>query len=1115
MSVNINLKHSSTKDKAPVPADLSSAGEIALNLHPDSPALYIKDADGDIVKLAGAGSVSTEDPDAVKKAGDTMTGPLVLSGDPTANDQASNKKYVDDVAANAVVDSDAKYVEVAGDNMTGDLTLGTDKITLDATSGLGEFAGGVNISSGDKDNPGLRWYTADGGIHCDSSSNFQIKNNLVQFNDLSNTRGVTISGDKLIVGDAGGDPRVSILVAGDVALRGSGGASENTGFGILNSATYTDIISEGTGTSSIAQFVSTPSTGAGVDIDLLTHFLASSSGTFAVTPNEIRGFSTGISGANNYNFYSSGDSPNFLRGSTYIGGNTTRNTFELWKSTLTEEQQEQLEAGTLVAPANVSLPGDGSFARQWYYDQQDAETQAELDAGTLDYPEHLLAANFIDNFALGDNSNINLLSNGLGEFGGGVKVSGGNDSSVGYGLWQSGEFLAVSAGSRAVASFKGNSEAAGIGFFPEAGKAYGSGNAFGIEIKPSCSATVGSYTGVGVDYSSDITATKEILAFRVNGNSKVFTAPEVTGYLCSNITGSADVTGFKATTDLLCADGAEAHGFESNLTIAAGKNNFNFYAAGTAPNFLAGSTYIGGTTARNTFDLWKSTLTEEQLETLEAGNLVAPANVSLPGDGEFARQWWYDQQDSETQAELDAGTVDYPTHLAAATFTDTFDLGDNTNIDLLSNGTANFGGDIAADNTKTGVQIVGAGIVTARRASNSNVWVGYETGNTNGTSYIKADGRVGLGGEPRPNSTFHLTGTHKGEGGNGLGIRTDATLTTGTGTGQITGIDSRVNTTDLNVVLNQFQAVGTQTTNVSKQTGFTADNSLISELTKEDTVVRGFESRLNTNNNRTNTYNFYAEGTAPNYFAGQIRLLGTSSSVIINHDPINGSSSDPFALDNGVELKTGTLKISNKDGTSLQLKRETDGVLAMFYQGAPNVNPQKGSISVDAAGVSFNETSDYRLKSNIVDLSAASEVVKTLQPRTYSIGGLNNVSGFIAHELQAVVPRAVTGTKDATEAIGTLADYDGTVLETAVTEPSDLTYTEEVVDEQQPTIEGEEPRMVEVTRTKTWTATGTRPVYQGVDQTKLIPLLTKALQEALERIEVLEAAAGGTTRKKK
>ena len=44
-----------------------------------------------------------------------------------------------------------------------------------------------------------------------------------------------------------------------------------------------------------------------------------------------------------------------------------------------------------------------------------------------------------------------------------------------------------------------------------------------------------------------------------------------------------------------------------------------------------------------------------------------------------------------------------------------------------------------------------------------------------------------------------------------------------------------------------------------------------------------------------------------------------------------------------------------------------------------------------------------------------------------------------------------------------------------------------------------------VTRTKTWTATGTKPVYQGVNN-EAHPLLTKALQEALERIEALENA---------
>ena len=104
---------------------------------------------------------------------------------------------------------------------------------------------------------------------------------------------------------------------------------------------------------------------------------------------------------------------NFFNGNTYIGGNTTRTTFELWESTLTEEQLEQLEAGTLVAPANVSTPGDGSFARQWWwYIQQSAEDQALIDAGELGIPEHLAAATFTDTFALGDNTKINLNSDG-------------------------------------------------------------------------------------------------------------------------------------------------------------------------------------------------------------------------------------------------------------------------------------------------------------------------------------------------------------------------------------------------------------------------------------------------------------------------------------------------------------------------------------------------------------------------------------------------------------------------------------------------------------------------------------------------------------------------------
>ena len=164
--------------------------------------------------------------------------------------------------------------------------------------------------------------------------------------------------------------------------------------------------------------------------------------------------------------------------------------------------------------------------------------------------------------------------------------------------------------------------------------------------------------------------------------------------------------------------------------------------------------------------------------------------------------------------------------------------------------------------------------------------------------------------------------------------------------------------------------------------------------------------------------------------------------------------------------------------------------------------------------LSYNEgPSDYRLKQNIQPLTSATSKIKQLKPCSFEytndVG--NEYHGFIAHEVQEVgIPHSWHGTKDATEAIGTLADYDGTELEsvqTDVVEPSaeELEYTVEVVDETQPTIEGQEPQMVEVTRTRTWTATGTRPVYQGVDVTKLVPLLTKALQEVIQKNEDLEA----------
>jgi hypothetical protein len=115
-----------------------------------------------------------------------------------------------------------------------------------------------------------------------------------------------------------------------------------------------------------------------------------------------------------------------------------------------------------------------------------------------------------------------------------------------------------------------------------------------------------------------------------------------------------------------------------------------------------------------------------------------------------------------------------------------------------------------------------------------------------------------------------------------------------------------------------------------------------------------------------------------------------------------------------------------------------------------------GSISRSGTtGVAYNTSSDYRLKENVAPVDNAAARVKALKPCRFNfIGEERTVDGFLAHEAQEVVPESVTGDKDAVDADG-------------------------------------------------------KPMYQGIDQSKLVPLLTAALQEALERIEALESVISG------
>ena len=127
---------------------------------------------------------------------------------------------------------------------------------------------------------------------------------------------------------------------------------------------------------------------------------------------------------------------------------------------------------------------------------------------------------------------------------------------------------------------------------------------------------------------------------------------------------------------------------------------------------------------------------------------------------------------------------------------------------------------------------------------------------------------------------------------------------------------------------------------------------------------------------------------------------------------------------------------------------DTDGAVLLFRRQVITV----GSIAVTESSTSYNTTSDYRLKENLNPLENASERLKQIPVYRFNFISTPEVAvdGFIAHEIASIVPEAITGEKDE-------VDEDG------------------------------------------------NPVYQGIDQSKLVPLLTAALQEALARIEALES----------
>jgi cytoskeletal protein CcmA (bactofilin family) len=174
-----------------------------------------------------------------------------------------------------------------------------------------------------------------------------------------------------------------------------------------------------------------------------------------------------------------------------------------------------------------------------------------------------------------------------------------------------------------------------------------------------------------------------------------------------------------------------------------------------------------------------------------------------------------------------------------------------------------------------------------------------------------------------------------------------------------------------------------------------------------------------------------------------------------------------------------------------------------IFQAFHNYNGDRiGSISQNNSAVVYNTSSDYRLKENVSYTFDATSRLKQLKPARFNwISDDTNttIDGFLAHEVSGIVPEAITGEKDGTQDLGTVKDADGNVIETNLSETFFTERKKETVDKDGNTEAAIYPSDY------TWTKTGTENVYQGIDQAKLVPLLTKALQEQQATIEALTA----------